>query len=171
MRPEFKYGLLTGAGVCLWIAAEYLLGFHTTHPRIGEYTGYFSTLIPLVFLYLLLRRKQSSAKDGRLTIRQGIASGVVASFLAALIVYGFMLAYNRWIDPDWIDNALLVKVAAMRAKGIGELQIRREITFYRNANSASGMIATTVLAMTVVGAFFSLLLTILLRFKKQRTAP
>ena len=25
MKPEFKYGLINGAGVCLWIALEYLL--------------------------------------------------------------------------------------------------------------------------------------------------
>jgi hypothetical protein len=167
MRPEFKYGLITGVGICLWIVTEYCLGLHTTHLEIGESTGYFSNLIPLATLFLLLRQKQAAAYDGRLTLGQGIASGLVASFLGALIVYAFMLGYNQWINPDWLDNALAAKVALMRAHGIGEVEIRREITFYRQANSPVGLITTTLLGLTVMGGTLSLILTLLLRLRPR----
>lgn len=167
MRPEFKYGLITGIGICLWITAEYYLGLHTTHPEVGEYTGYFSNLIPLVVLFLLLREKGAATYDNRLTLGQGIATGLAASFIGALIVYAFMLAYNQWINPEWVDNALAVKVAALRAHGVGEIQIRREITIFRQANGPLGMIVSTILGLTVMGGIISLVLTLLLRLQRQ----
>ncbi len=163
MNPEIKYGLITGAGVCLWIIAEYLLGFHTTRPEIGEYSGFFSNLIPLITLFLLLKGKHKSVTDGPLRVGQGLSSGLYASFIAALIVYVFLLAYNQFINPGWLDNALDWKVAQMRAQGVTETDIRKQITFYRQANSPAGLLATTIVGMTLVGASFSFGLTLLLR--------
>lgn len=165
MSAEFKYGLITGGSLSLWIFAEYYLGLHTIHLEAGEYAGYFSKLIPLATLFLLLRQKQASAGDGRLTLGQGLTSGLTASFLAALIVYGFMVAYNQWINPDWLDNALTAKVAQRRAHGIDEFSIRREITFYRQANSSAGLITTTLLGLTVTGGVITLVLTLFLRLR------
>lgn len=163
MKPEIKYGLITGAGVCLWIIAEYLLGFHTTRLEIGEYSGFFSTLVPVVTLFLLLKGKREAAADGRLGLGQGVCSGLFASFIAALIVYCFMFVYNQFINPGWLDNTLDWKVAQMRAQGLAEIDIRKEITFYRQANSPAGLIVTTLVGMTLMGAIFSLGLTLLLR--------
>ena len=163
MSPEFKFGLLTGMGICLWIIAEHFLGLHTTHLEVGEYTGYFSNLIPLATLFLLLRHKQMLARDRSLTLSQGLASGLLASFLAALIVYSFLMAYHQWINPDWVDDVLAVKVTAMRDRGVDEIEIRRKITFYRRANGPLGLIATTVFGLTFMGGIISLVLTPLLR--------
>lgn len=167
MRPEFKYGLMSGAGICLWVVIEYYLGLHTIHLEVGEKTGYFSNIIPLVTLFLLLRQKQSAAYDGRLTLGQGIASGLMASFLEGVIVYGFMLFYNQYINPNWVDNALALKVTQLRSHGITESNIREQITLYRQANSALGMITTTLLGLTVMGGIFSLILTLLLRLRPR----
>ena len=170
MKSEIKYGLITGAGVCLWIIAEHLLGFHTTRHEIGEYSGYFSSLVPLVTLFLLLKGKRETAFDGRLGLVQGIGSGLSASLIAAMLVYCFMVAYNQFINPGWLDNALDWKVAQMRAQGGAETDIRKEITFYRRANSPAGLIATTLVGMTLMGAIFSFGLTLLLR-RRPRPPP
>lgn len=163
MKPEIKYGLCTGAGLCLWLIAEYLLGFHTTRLEIGEYSGYFSCIVPLVMLFLMLKLKRDAALGGRLDLGQGIWSGVAASFIAGLIACGFMVVYNQFINPGWLDNALDWKVAQMRAQGLAEPDIRRQITFSRQANSPAGLIATTLAGMTLMGAIFSLGLTLILR--------
>ena len=167
MTAEFRYGLITGAGICLWITAEYYLGLHTTHPEVGEYTGYFSVLIPVATLFLLLRQRQAATRDGYLSLGQGITAGLTTSFLAALIVYGFMIAYNQWINPDWIDNALTVKVASMRAHNVDEVKIRRAITSFRQANGTRGLIVSTVLGLTVIGGIISVVLTLLLRLQPR----
>lgn len=163
MKPELKYGLLNGAGVCLWIALEYLLGFHTTRPDIGAYAGFFSNLIPLTTLFLLLRAKRAAIYDGRLSLGTGIGSGVTASFIAALIVYSFLVAYAHFINPTWIDQTLEIKVAQLRAQHVAEAAIQEKITLYRNAYSPRGLVASIIVGLTLMGGIFSLGLTLLLR--------
>lgn len=163
MRPELKYGLLTGAGVCLWIALEYLLGLHTTHPRVGEYTGLLSNLIPLTSLFLLLRVKRAAVYDGRLSLAAGIGAGVYASFVAALLVYSFLVTYSHFINPGWIDHALDLKVAALRGQQMPETEIRQRITLFRNAYTPTGLLNTVVVGMTLMGGLFSLILTLVVR--------
>jgi hypothetical protein len=169
MRPEFKYGLIIGVGLSLWHLIEHSLGLHVAHQNIGVWTGYLSNLIPVAALFLLLRQKQLGAGGHRFTPGQAIGSGMIASFLGALIVFVFQIAYNRWISPDWIDNALAVKVAALRAREVAEVSIRRDITFFRQANSPIGLIIGTVLNLTVTGGIISAVIAILLQRQKRIT--
>jgi len=170
MSPEFKYGVTAGLGVSLWTFGEYALGWHTTHSVGGELAGYFSNLILLACLVLLFRRKRARAPQGRLSFASALGSGLATSFLAAMIVYGLMVVYGRWIDPDWVDNFLAAQVARMRADQISEIEIRRAITFFRNANSTAGLLATRLLALTVTGGLFSLLLLVFQHRLKSRSA-
>lgn len=167
MKPEMKYGLITGVGVSLWMSSEYLLGFHTTHLAIGEYTGYGSTLIPLVVLAIFLKRKSATVAEGRLSLAQGIYAGLYCSFIAALVVYAYMLAYNQFIHPGWLDPALEWKVTQLRAEGVSESAIRKEITFIRHANTPVGLLGTTLVGMTLLGGLLSLVITLFLRRRSR----
>lgn len=170
MKPELKYGLISGAGVCLWIGLEYLLGFHTTRPAIGAYTGFVSNLIPLVALFLLLRAKRAAVYDGRLTLGAGIGSGLLASFIAALVVYTFLVSYSHYLNPGWIDQVLELKVAHWRAQQMTEPAIQEKIIHYRDAYSPVGLVATIIVGLTLMGGIFSLGLTLLLRQLPHRPA-
>ena len=170
MKPELKYGLFSGAGISLWIALEYLLGFHTTRPDIGVYTGLLSNLIPLTMLFLLLRAKRAAIYDGRLSLGTGIGSGVLASFVAALLVYSFLVSYSRLINPTWIDQVLEHKVTQWRAQQLAETTIQEKITLYRQAYSPVGLVATVIVGMTLMGGLFSLGLALLVRQLPHRAA-
>ena len=163
MSPSFKYGLTTGAGCCLWILAEFALGFHTTRPDIGEYSGYFSGVIPLVTLTLLLRQCRAAAPDGTLTLRQGLRAGFQASLVAALVVYGFLLVYHQFINPAGVDLALEWKVAQLRAQGVTESAVREEIVSYRQMNSPLGLVTGTLVGLPLLGGAFSVPITLVLR--------
>ena len=163
MKPEYKYGLITGAVVCLWTLAEFMLGFHTTHSSLGEYSGYFSAVIPLITLTLLLRSLQ--ATQGPLTLRRGLGAGLLASFIAALLVYSFLLIYNHFIDPGWIDVALDGKVGLLRARGVSEVAIRQEIVSFRRMNGPLGLAVAILGGMPLMGGSFSVIITLVLRRK------
>jgi len=168
VKPEFKYGLINGAGVCVWIALEYLLGFHTTQPELGRYTGLLSNLVPLTVLFLLLRKKRAAIYDGRLSLGAGIWSGILASFVASLVVYSFLVSYTHFVNPAWIDHALEVKVAQQRAAGMAEAAIQQGITFTRKAYTPAGMINSIIVGLTLMGGIFSLGLTLLVRALPHR---
>ncbi len=170
MRPEFKYGLISGAGLCLWIMLEYLLGFHTTRPDIGTYTGLLSNLIPLTMLFLLLRAKRAAVYDGRLSLGAGIGAGVLASFIAALLVYSFLVTYTHFINPTWIDQMLEAKVAQQRAAHVPEGIIQESITATRDAYTPGGQVFTILVGMTTMGGLFAFILTLLVRQLPHRAA-
>jgi hypothetical protein len=169
MRPEFKYGLAIGVGLSLWQFIAHSLGLHVFHQDVELWVGYVSNLVPAAALFLLIRQKQAEATNHRFTPGQAIASGMTASFLGAMIVFVFQMAYNRWINPDWIDNALTVKVAALRAHEVAEIAIRREITLFRQANNPIGLIIGIVLNLTVTGGIISAAIAILLIRQKRIT--
>jgi hypothetical protein len=170
MRPEFKYGLIVGIGLSLWQLAEHILGLRVNYQEAGLWTMYLSNLIPTAALILLLRQKQRAAAGQQLTLAQGIASGLTASLLGAMIVFVFLLAYNQWINPDWIDNALAVKVAALRAHDIDEANIRSEITAFRQINSPMGLVVSQVITLTVTGGILSAAISILLNRQSRSDA-
>jgi hypothetical protein len=170
VKTELKYGLVCGALTCLWIGLSYLLGFHTTRPGIGAYTGYLSNLIPIITLFLLLRAKRARIYDGRLSLGAGIWAGMYASFVASLIVYSFLVTYSHFINPTWIDHALETKVAAWRAGQIAETDIQRRITAYYEAHTPLGMINTIIVGKTLMGGIYSLVLTLLVRQLPHREA-
>jgi hypothetical protein len=160
MSPAFKYGLLAGLGSCLWIYAEFALGLHTTRPALGEWSGYLANLIPLLALTLLLRQVRA---DGQLTLGRGLRTGLYASLVAALLTYCFLLVHNQVIDPGWMDTALEVKVAQLRAQHMTELDVRAEIIAFRRMNSPLGLVTGTLLGMTLTGGLFSAIITLILR--------
>ena len=168
MRPAIKCGLITGAGVCLWILGEYALGFHTTRLAIGAYSGCFSGLIPLTTLFLLLRRQRDASASGQLGLGAGLKSGLQAAFVSGVILYGFMFVYDHFINPGWLDNALDWRVAQLRAHGVTEIAIRDEITFYRRMNTPAGCLVSLVGGTTLLGGVLSAGLTLLLRWWPPR---
>jgi hypothetical protein len=170
MKPELKFGLLGGAGVCLWMFGEYLLGFHTTRLAIGEYSGYFSSLVPLCTLTLLLRDRQREWGPF-FNLYRGLRSGVVASLLTAIVVYCFLVVYNLQINPGWLERALAWKVEQMRLAHIPEETIRQQITFYRNANSPTGLLYSTLAGLTLLGSFFSVGISLVLIWRAGKAAP
>lgn len=170
MKPEVKYGLSAGIGVCLWISVEYWLGFHSARLAVGEFSSGVSLLILAVAVSLLLREKRAAAATGRLGLVPGVAAGLRSSFLAALIVYCFLSIHDQYLNPGWMDAALDWKVAQLRAVGVAETEIRKEIIFFRRAHSPVGLVATTVVGMTVLGAIYSFGLTLLLRRKAPPAA-
>lgn len=170
MRSEFTYGLISGAGLCLWITLEYLLGFHTTRLEIGTYTGLLSNLIPLTILFLLLRAKRAAVYDGRLSLGAGIWAGVFTSFIAALLVYSFLVSYTHFINPTWIDQMLEAKVAQQRAAHVPEGIIQDGITATRDAYTPGGLVFTIIVGLTLMGGLFSFFLTLLVRQLPHRPA-
>jgi hypothetical protein len=167
IRPEMKYGLIAGAGVSLWFFCEYLFGLHTTRLALGEQTGRFSSLILLLAILTLLK-KQQAAFGPLFTLRRGLWSGLFTAAIAATVIYIFLAIYGRFINPGWIDAALNWKVPQLRAAHVAETEIREYIRFYREANSARGLLYSTLINWTLQGSMMALLLTFWFNWRGQK---
>ena len=167
IRPEFKYGLIAGGGVALWFFCEYLLGLHTTRLALGEYTGRFSSLV-LLFAILALLKKQQAAYGPLFTLRRGLWSGLFTALIAATVIYIFMAFYGQFINPGWLEHSLKWQVDQLRAANVPESKIREQITFYRDTNSAGGLLYSTLTNWTLQGGMMALLLSFWLIWRGQK---
>ncbi|HEY4302623.1 MAG TPA: DUF4199 family protein [Candidatus Didemnitutus sp.] len=167
MTPEFRYGLISGAALSLWILAEFLLGLHTVHFQAGEISGYLAGMIPFVCLWLLLRRRQREL-GSLFSVWVGLFSGVICALVSAVVVYAFMVAYDLWLNPGWLAAALKNHVDAWRAAHIDEAEIRRQITAIRNVHTPLGLLVTYLGGYTLLGTLMTLLISSFLIWERKK---
>ncbi len=167
MNSELKYGLLAGGALCLWIYAEFLLGWHTAPSEIGAYSGYFSNLVPLVALWLLLRKKQ--AEFGPLfSLWRGVLAGLLMAFVASLVVYVFLVFYHLVLNPDLLEQALKLRVDQLRASHMPETEIRAQIVQYRSERGPLGMLLSVILSSTLLGGVLACFISLWLIWRAEK---
>ena len=163
MRTEIKYGLITGIGVCLYVLLEYVLGFHTTYPEIGEYSGYFSSIIPILAIFFAIKEKRDNAFGGVINFGQAFFTGLVVTIISAFIITAFFGVYNNYINPEGMEYLTQWKEQQMRAENISEDEIAATIEQYNAMNNP----------MIIFAGTFSmgLIITIIFAFLLRRSKP
>lgn len=161
MRPEIKYGVITGISVCLWVLLEFALGFHTTRLEFGKYSGYVASLIPIILLVLLLQEK---AKKQPLTWLTALRSGILVSVIAAAIITTFFFFYNHYINPGWLNLVFEAQKQELVTQGASEesiVSLQEQFAFYSSD------------LYQIIGGFFStilmgIILTLIITFFIRR---
>ncbi len=169
MKLEIKYGVIIGAGVCGWVLAEFVLGFHNQYLAIGKITSYLSTVVPVVVLYRALKEKRDQQPDGDLETGAGVKSGLAISAIAAVITTAFLWEYNHVINPGRMEKALEFEQAQWVKAGATKEVIERNVTAFHTLNSDGIQIITGLSNTLVMGLAISLIITSLL--KKKTPAP
>ncbi|MEK7650203.1 MAG: DUF4199 domain-containing protein [Patescibacteria group bacterium] len=163
IRIELKFGLLTGALVCLYVLGEFLLGFHTTRLDIGAYSGYGASVIPFVVYFFALRRWKLDRGGGFLTMRQGVRSGLLMSMIAATVLAGFMLAYNAFINPSFLDKNIDMARIELERQGKLPGEIRDTLEYLRVSNSFPQQSVFILAGVTFEGILVSAILAYFLQ--------
>lgn len=172
MRPEYKFGLLAGAGMSAWLLAEFLVGLHTRYLGAAAYTHWGTELILLLSLFALLRHQVRRLNRYWLPVWEGVLYGTLTSLVAALVFYAFAAVYLAFIHPDWPDLRLAHDIATMRERGVPEEEVRAYARFFRQAFSPVGLALSILGAYTVIGAVFSSALTLWINWRhKERVDP
>ena len=137
---EITYGIFCGLAMSAWILIEFFLGFHTTSLEIGQYSGFFSFLVPVIFIFVALRKKQLQT-NGRLSINDGINVGFQIALFSSIIFAVFLYFYNHHINPDWIERMVEWQRKNLILNGASDDEIGRftEQNRYRNSVIAQGI--------------------------------
>ena len=170
MKPEVKYGVFCGIGVGLWVVVEYLLGFHNKHIEIGRYSGYFSSIIPIVLIYLALRERRRLWHHGSLTFRQGFQYGVILSLISAVIITGFFWVYNHAINPGWLDAAADFQRRKMLQAGAGAAEIRRQLDELQKYSSPMYQLVWNFIGTAGLGLLFTVIISLFMKKKPAEAA-
>jgi hypothetical protein len=167
MKPGLKYGLIAAAGMSAWMLGEYVLGLHSTHIRISDYTGFGVVLIFLGALWRMLHRQLYLPNRTWLPVWEGLLHGLVASLVTALGFYVFLSLYLHFINPEYADLTLEQYIAVMRADGRSEESIRALAREFRWSQSPVGLPFYVFKIYLTVGVIASPLLTLWLNWRRK----
>jgi hypothetical protein len=152
---DITYGILCGLAVSAWTMIEYLLGFHTTSPEIGQYSGFISIVFPVVFIFYALYERQS-ASGASLLFLDGINTGFRIAFFSALIITLFLFIYSTYINPEWIATAIEWQRKKMIIDGASDDEIEKFMEQNRLMNNSLAQSIMTFISSTGIGVLITL---------------
>jgi hypothetical protein len=164
-RTELQYGLIIGFGLIAWILAEYAAGFHTTQLEVGEYSGYFSIIIPLIALYMGIRSFRDKELGGSMTFLKGFAAGSRMSFIASVLISLFLALYITVINPEWIDLGLEYQRNKLVATGLSQQEVTNTLDLMKNDYTLSSMMLYAFGGTLLQGSVLSLIYSAILKRK------
>lgn len=161
-KTEFKYGIITGCLICLWILVEFLSGFHTDRIHIGRYTIYFVAIIPLITIYLGLKKKRDLRSDRRLPLTGGIKSGLMISLIAAVIISIFLTVYFSYINPQYSDFGVAYYKEKLISSGKTSAQVTDELNEIKGTFSFINQLLFRVIGTIGTGLLISFFVSLYL---------
>ncbi len=167
MKLELRYSLLTGLGICAYIIVEYLLGWHTTKVEVGETSGYFAIIIPLITYYLALKEKRDKENNGSLSFSSGFLTETLISFGVAFIIMIFMYFYMSRINPDWMEFGMEYQKMKMIANGTSPEEVEKQISMAKEYFKPSYQLPIVFISTLVEGLAISLVYALILKRKAK----
>ena len=133
-------------------------------------------ILPVIIGLIIIIRNYRKELGGFMTLKQGMLYGTYTTFVAAVIVAIYSLAFNNFIDPDYVkktQEAVMEKTYNfMESSGVPQDAIDEQIGKMEekmqkeidNAKLISPL--KSILYTTIMGFVISLILAAI--FKKQR---
>ncbi len=163
LKTEIKYGIITGAGICIWLLIEFFLGFHTEKMYIGEYTTYFVVLIPLLTLYMGIKEKRDRINNGQISIGSGIKTGLMISLIATVIIALFLIAYFNYINPNYAEFGVAYQRQKLILSGKSTDEIAGELESIKNMFRFINQLLFGTLGVVGTGFIISIALSLFLK--------
>ena len=163
IKTEVKYGIITGLVICLWQLSEFLLGFHTNKMNIGEFTTYFVVIIPFITIYIGIKEKRDKMYGGRISVRNGIRTGLMISLVATLIVAVYLIFYFNTINPDFLDLSIAYQKEKLLSRGKTGEQISLEMNRLKFMFSFVNQFLFGTLGLLTSGFIISFTLSLFLK--------
>ena len=162
-KTETKFGLLMGIGICLWVLIEYFLGFHTSKLHIGQYSIYFVTIVPLLTIYLGLKEKRDLQFNGKISLSNGIRSGLMISLIAAIIISFFLIIYFNYINPQYSEIGVAYYKEKILLSNKTLIQQKQELDNINKMFSFINQLLFGVIGTICAGLFISFVVSLYLK--------
>lgn len=156
-KLEIKWGLIFIGATLLWMLLEKAVGLHSTHIDKHMYlTNLFA--IPAILIYVFAFKEKKTINAGVLTFKDAIISGLLITFLVAILSPGTQWIISEIITPEYFPNVIAYSVESRYYKTLEEAQAYFNLENYM-IQSAVGALFMGIITSVVV-AFF-------MRSKKQ----
>lgn len=157
-KLEIKWAFIFIAMSLLWMIIEKLTGLHSTHIDKHMYlTNLFA--IPAILIYVLaLKDKKKNNYFGRMSYKQGLASGLIITVIIAIFSPLTQWITSTIITPEYFPNVIAYSVESGYHKSIEEAEAYFNLSNY---------IQQSVIGALIMGVLTSATIAIFLKSKHQ----
>jgi hypothetical protein len=153
IKIEVKWAILFSVMGLFWMVLEKLCGLH------GKYIDYHLYLtnlfiIPAIWVMVLaLKDKKKNFYKGQMTYKQGLISGIILSFLIALLSPLTQWITSYVITPEYFPNVIKRSVELGYFKTVAEAEANFNYPNYAKQGAIGALImgtVTTAIAMIFI---------------------
>lgn len=101
----WKFGLLAGAILLIWVTSEWLLGrdIDPQYFSSGEKIGYTIMVLAMGLIFFAIKQVRDKELGGTLSFGKGLTIGTVTNLIASTIFGLFNIVYLRLLSPDFLS--------------------------------------------------------------------
>jgi hypothetical protein len=153
IKIEIKWAIIFSIMGLLWMLLEKISGLHSTYI---DYHMYLTNLfaIPAIWIMVLaLKDKKKNYYNGQMSYKQGLISGIILSFIIALISPLTQWVTSYVITPEYFPNVIKRSVEIGYYKSTEEAQANFNYPNYAMQGAVAALvmgIATTAIAMIFI---------------------
>jgi hypothetical protein len=153
IKIELKWAIIFSLIGLLWMLLEKLSGLHSTYI---DYHMYLTNLfaIPAIWVMVLaLKDKKKNFYNGQMSYKQGLISGIILSFIIALISPLTQWVTTYIISPEYFPNVIQRSVEIGYYTTIAEAQANFNYRNYAIQGAIGALImgtVTTAIAMIFI---------------------
>lgn len=165
--PEFKFGLFTSFVFFVWMILVYTIIVPNFHES-GEFVMFVSLIIPAVGIFFGIRERREKSNFGHITYKEAFKTGIVITFIVAVMIVLFTYLYFEFINPDYVNFLSAKSEKSMIEKGIPRDQINAALTVLRYQFSLNVQIIQQLLFVLIGGSVISAVFAFLLKKEKRK---
>ncbi len=162
-----KYGIYALISGFVLFGLPFLFGMGVDFDY-GEFVGYTSMVLSLLFVYFGIKHVRDKVNGGKLTLGKAIVIGILISLFSAVGIAFFDYIYTSQINPDFSSEYLEYSIKNMEATlSPAELKVKSaELTQQMKDYGSPGFMATMMFTtVMILGFIISLISGLILQRK------
>ncbi len=161
-RLALKWGLITGVALIVYTTVLYTLG----QMQSGGLTALVYVIIAVCLVLAI--REFRTLNGGYLSISDGVGLGALASAISGFISATYNLIYTTFIDPGILEQMQNQARANLEDQGkLTDEQIEQTLEIMQKFQSPGLLFLMGILGSILVGVVFSLIISAIMRRKKD----
>ena len=150
---EIKWALIFSAVTLLWMAAEKLVGLHDKYIDYHLYLTNLFAIPAIIMMVLSLKEKKQNFYGGKMSYGQGMMSGVILSFIIAMLSPFTQWITSYLITPEYFPNVIKRSVELGYYKTAEDAAANFNFKNYAIQSTIAALVmgvATTAIAMIFI---------------------
>ncbi|WP_445716921.1 DUF4199 domain-containing protein [Flavobacterium sp.] len=153
IKIEIKWAVIFSLVTLLWMLLEKLCGLHGKYIDYHLYLTNIFAIPAIIVMVMALKNKKNSYYNGQMSYKQGLISGIILSFIIALISPFTQWIISYIISPEYFPNVIKHSLEIGYFKTIEEAKANFNYKNFAIQSSIGALvmgIITTAIAMIFI---------------------